>query len=106
MEEVLQYIRGSIQRAEIAKAVMAEQVQQYNEEIDRLKEYLTLAGLSVERSQTPISDRRVSFVQSSEIKPGGPANPSFGGLSPVVPEVPRYPVIPNPPVFPKVPRTQ
>ena len=88
----MQYIRGSIQRAEIAKAVMAEQVQQYNEEIERLNEYLGRAGRSGERSQTQTSGSRVSFVQSTALIPGAPASPSFGGLSPVL----TYPLTPTP----------
>ena len=84
-----------------------ELLQQFTEELDRLESYLTLPDMGVERNVTPSSNqtgRRVSFMQSSVINPGGPADPSFGGMSPVVPEVPRYPVTPNPPVLPEVPR--
>ena len=55
-----------IQETETVMAARVEQFQQYTENIDRLKKgYLTLAGLSLERSKTSISDRRVSYVQAS-----------------------------------------
>ena len=39
-------------------------------------------------------------MRSSVINPDGPADPSFGGMSPVLPEVLRYQVTPNHPVRP------
>ena len=80
-----------------------ELLQQFTEELDRLESYLTLPDLGLERSQPPPSnqtDRHVSLMQYSVINPGGPVDPSFGGMSPVLPEVPRYQVTPNHPVRP------
>ena len=75
-----------------------ELIQQFTEELNMLESHLNPTGLSLERNITPPSNQTGRPMKSTLINPGATgfsAGPSFGGISPVFPEVPSYQVTPN-----------